>query len=137
VIVANRILKVLLFDEVDNDQLVWSNDNHGCYSVKSGYNILLKQIGRGENLSCPLCEQCNEDDCHYLLDCYSRAVIQAAGLDEVISMREQTFNTEKEVIMHICLYESKDTAGKFEMLAWVLWNNRNNCVRNNGKEEGQ
>jgi NRPS condensation-like uncharacterized protein len=28
--VANRILKVPLFDEVDNDQLVLSNDNHRC-----------------------------------------------------------------------------------------------------------
>jgi hypothetical protein len=76
----------------------------------------LKQIGRGENLSCPLCEQCNEDDWHYLLDCNSRAVIQAAGPDEVISMREQIFNMAKEVIMHICRYESKDTAGKFEIM---------------------
>jgi hypothetical protein len=39
--------------------------------------------------------------------------------------------------MHFCRYESKDTAGTFAILAWVLWNNRNNCVWNNEKEEGQ
>jgi hypothetical protein len=44
--ITNRILKV-----VDNDQLVWYYDNHGCYSVKSGYNLLIKLTGRGEVLT--------------------------------------------------------------------------------------
>ncbi|GAU47116.1 hypothetical protein TSUD_98930 [Trifolium subterraneum] len=39
--------------------------------------------------------------------------------------------------MHICPYEDKNTAGKVAMLAWVLWNNRNNCVWNNEREPRQ
>jgi hypothetical protein len=38
--------------------------------------------------------------------------------------------------MHFCRYESNDTLGKFAILAWVLWNNRNNYVWNSEKEEG-
>jgi hypothetical protein len=43
----------------------------------------------------------------------------------------------KEILMHICRYEDKNTAGKVAMLAWVLWNNRNNCIWNNEREAGQ
>jgi hypothetical protein len=39
--VANSILAVPLFDDVVEDQLVWDDDLHGNYSVKSGYNLLL------------------------------------------------------------------------------------------------
>jgi hypothetical protein len=42
---------VPLFEGVDNDKLVWSYDNHGCDSVKSGYNLLMKLSGRGEVLT--------------------------------------------------------------------------------------
>jgi hypothetical protein len=33
---------VPLFDDVVEDQLVWDDDMHGSYTVKSGYNLLLK-----------------------------------------------------------------------------------------------
>ncbi|MCI01011.1 polynucleotidyl transferase ribonuclease H fold, partial [Trifolium medium] len=39
--------------------------------------------------------------------------------------------------MAICQGESKDTAGLFAMMVWVLWNNRNNKVWNESKEEGR
>jgi hypothetical protein len=44
--VANNILDVPLFD---TDKLVWNDNIHGQYSVKSGYNMLLDDIGRGVN----------------------------------------------------------------------------------------
>jgi ribonuclease HI len=40
--VANSILAVPLFDDVVEDQLVWDDDMHGNYTVKSGYNLLLQ-----------------------------------------------------------------------------------------------
>jgi ribonuclease HI len=41
--VANSILTVPLFDDVEEDQLVWDDDKFGNYSVKSGYNLLLQE----------------------------------------------------------------------------------------------
>jgi hypothetical protein len=35
------ILKVPLFDMVEDDKLVWYNDACGNYDVKSGYNFML------------------------------------------------------------------------------------------------
>jgi hypothetical protein len=40
--IANHILAVPLFDNIDEDQLVWDDDIHGNYNVKSGYNLLLQ-----------------------------------------------------------------------------------------------
>jgi hypothetical protein len=72
------------------------------------------------------------------LDCHdSRIAIQAAGFESIFAARVQNFNTVKEILMHICRYEDKNTAGKGAMLAWVLWNKRNNCVWNNEREAGQ
>jgi hypothetical protein len=63
-------------------------------------------------------EQCNEDEWHFLLDCHdSRIAIQAAGFESIFAARVQNFNTVKEILMHICRYEDKNTAGKGAMLA--------------------
>jgi ribonuclease HI len=40
--VANSILEVPLFNDVEEDHLVWDDDMHGNYNVKSGYNLLLE-----------------------------------------------------------------------------------------------
>jgi ribonuclease HI len=39
--VANAILAVPLFEDIEEDHLVWDDDIHGIYNVKSGYNLLL------------------------------------------------------------------------------------------------
>jgi ribonuclease HI len=62
---------------------------------------------------------------------------QAAGLDYVILPRIQQFSSIKDLILDVCLKESKETAGQFAMLAWVLWQNRNNQVWNNVQETGR
>jgi hypothetical protein len=41
--VANSILTIPLFDDVEEDQLVWDDDKFGNYSVKSGCNLLLQE----------------------------------------------------------------------------------------------
>jgi ribonuclease HI len=40
--IANSILAVPLFNDVEEDHLVWDDDIHGNYNVKSGYNLLLE-----------------------------------------------------------------------------------------------
>jgi ribonuclease HI len=40
--VAESILKIPLFEEVQEDRLVWNFENHGSYTVKSGYNNYIK-----------------------------------------------------------------------------------------------
>ncbi|MCI32884.1 putative ribonuclease H protein, partial [Trifolium medium] len=39
--VANNILAVPLFEDVEEDKLIWQDDSYGNYSVKSAYNMLL------------------------------------------------------------------------------------------------
>jgi hypothetical protein len=40
--VAEHTLNIPLFEEVKEDKLVWKFDNHGSYTVKSGYNNCIK-----------------------------------------------------------------------------------------------
>jgi ribonuclease HI len=49
--VAEQILNMPLFDEVKEDRLVWKFENHGNYTVKSGYNNYLKSKAVGDNVS--------------------------------------------------------------------------------------
>jgi ribonuclease HI len=41
--VAECILKIPLFEEVQEDRLVWNFEHHGNYTVKSGYNNYIKR----------------------------------------------------------------------------------------------
>jgi ribonuclease HI len=49
--VANRILEIPLFDMLGEDKLVWVDSTHGCYSVKSGYKLMLNATGKVENVT--------------------------------------------------------------------------------------
>jgi hypothetical protein len=42
-----------------------------------------------------------------------------------------------ETILAICSSDDKQAAGQFATLVWVLWNNRNNNIWNNTKEQGR
>jgi hypothetical protein len=41
---CRSILDVPLFASVPEDKLVWVEDKYGCYSVKSGYNLIMRDI---------------------------------------------------------------------------------------------
>ncbi|CAJ2643912.1 unnamed protein product [Trifolium pratense] len=49
--IANSILDVPLHDMFEEDKLVWFDDLHGQYSVKSGYNLMLNCTGAVEGLT--------------------------------------------------------------------------------------
>ncbi|KAK2449324.1 hypothetical protein QL285_008530 [Trifolium repens] len=67
-------------------------------------------------LICPICEHGNEDDWHIFFNCHeSIQAIQSAGLD----------------------HEDRATAGRFAVLMWTLWKNRNDKVWNDVKEAGR
>jgi hypothetical protein len=48
--VANCILDIPLFDEVEEDKLIWCDNIHGQYSVKSGYNLMFNVSGKEDNI---------------------------------------------------------------------------------------
>jgi ribonuclease HI len=89
-------------------------------------------------LSCPLCDQGQEDDWHVFLTCnISLQAIQATGLEHLLLHRIQPATNLKELIFDVCSGESKEAAGLFAMLLWVLWQNRNNKIWNDEQETGR
>ncbi|MCI19112.1 hypothetical protein A2U01_0040267, partial [Trifolium medium] len=62
---------------------------------------------------------------------------QAAGLEQVVSRWLLQFHTAKEIIQAICTGEDTAIAGRFAVMLWVLWSNRNNQVWNDSKEDGR
>jgi hypothetical protein len=44
--VVNLILETPLLDMIEDDKLIWTDNPHGNYSVKSGYNLLCNISGR-------------------------------------------------------------------------------------------
>ncbi|PNX61250.1 cytochrome p450, partial [Trifolium pratense] len=89
-------------------------------------------------LLCPVCNQENEDDWHVLFGCeISKLARQAAGILQQTEARLQHITSASQLIHTICSTEDKETAGMFAVLAWVLWNNRNNIVWNGTNEPGR
>jgi hypothetical protein len=90
------------------------------------------------HLSCPLCDQDNEDDWHVLCNCdINIQARQVAGLEQMLAPRLQQVSSIREVIHEVCSVEDKETARAFVMLMWVLWNNKNNRVWNDVNEPGR
>jgi ribonuclease HI len=88
-------------------------------------------------LVCPLCNQENEDDWHVLFACeVSTNARHHAGLDSAILPRLQQCDNAKEAIFSICSNEDKATAGRFAVMAWILWSNRNSKVWDEISEPG-
>jgi ribonuclease HI len=89
-------------------------------------------------LSCPTCEQHEEDEWHLLFCCNNSVLAsQASGIHHHIAAHIQQHGTAKEVIKAICKQEDSSVAGRFAMLVWIIWNNRNNIVWNEASESGR
>jgi hypothetical protein len=87
-------------------------------------------------MSCPLCE--SEDDWHFIYGCeYNRNAWLAAGLYNVIEPYIQQEISAKEVIIKLCRHCDRDDAAKAAVLVWILWQNRNNYLWNQEKDDGQ
>jgi ribonuclease HI len=80
---------------------------------------------------CPLCNIDDETDSHILFNCTaSLEAWQSAGLNDVFARRIQHGVDARTIIHEICSCEDAEKARMFAMVAWVLWNNRNNKVWN-------
>jgi ribonuclease HI len=89
-------------------------------------------------LICPMCELEEENEWHFVYACEnSKRAWQGAGIDHIISPYAQQGISAKDCILHICHDKERKDAGKVAMLLWLLWQNRNNWVWNNEKEQGQ
>jgi hypothetical protein len=62
---------------------------------------------------------------------------QTAGLSEMLARHVQQGLDTRSVIHNICRNEDRKIAGQFAMVAWVLWDNRNNKVWNDVNEPGR
>jgi ribonuclease HI len=180
---AQRILEIPLLHTGTDDAIVWVDNTNGCYSVRSGYKIML-QMTKAENgvmqnedwnciwnirappkakhllwrickgclptrvrlqdkrvpcpLSCPLCNHSNEDDLHVLFECETSTLArQAAGLDSIILPRLQQVHSAREVVFSVCSTADVNTAGLFAVMVSVIWENRNNMVWNEAREQGR
>jgi ribonuclease HI len=87
--------------------------------------------------NCPLCDSNIEDDWHFLVSCtVSTEARTAAGLVDIFTNRSRNISTAAELILDICRVEDKEIAGRFAVMVWTLWNNRNNAVWNGEHEQG-
>jgi hypothetical protein len=49
--IAKCIVYIPLLDVIEEDKLVWHDDIHGHYSVKSGYSLMQKMTGKVDSLT--------------------------------------------------------------------------------------
>jgi ribonuclease HI len=60
-----------------------------------------------------------------------------AGLEQFIVPQLQQNRNLCDLVLSICSANDSNAAGLFATLVWVLWNNRNNSIWNNTKEQGR
>jgi hypothetical protein len=88
--------------------------------------------------SCPICDHEIEDNMHVLFHCeFSAQSRISGGMDQFLALWLQQHQNLRDTILNICSSNDKNAAGLFATLIWVLWNNRNNCIWNNTKEQGR
>jgi hypothetical protein len=89
-------------------------------------------------VTCPICNLEEETDWHALFSCAdSMQAWYTAGLGEFLAQKIQQFSEVRSVIFDVCSRAVKEVAGLFAMVAWVLWNDRNNKVWNEVAESGR
>ncbi|XP_045802361.1 uncharacterized protein LOC123895940 [Trifolium pratense] len=118
--VAENIIKTPLFEEVKEDQVVWQYENHGVYTVKSGYRHYIKNKSVNNN---------------YTLEGDWGAL-----------WRSRAPPKTKHLLWRVCRdclptrlrlrerNETDDIAGIVATIAWSIWHNRNNWVWNGVKD---
>jgi hypothetical protein len=87
---------------------------------------------------CPFCNNNEEDDWHILFGFReSQQVWIEAGLRDVIMLILHAAIDVNNVIFDVCRFEDVLTVGKFAMVVWCIWHNRNNWVWNGVKDSAK
>ncbi|XP_058734036.1 uncharacterized protein LOC131605729 [Vicia villosa] len=60
---------------------------------------------------------------------------RVAGLSSVIEPRLNKFNDAKSILLDICMKEDRRVAGRVAVVICALWNNRNNFIWNNERND--
>jgi ribonuclease HI len=99
----------------------------GCIPTRS--RLIQRHVNC--SISCPLCNSGMEDDfhafftCANITDCWT-----VAGLSHIIHNRLTLFDNVVDLIFYMCSHEHADMAGRFAVLMWHIWQNRNDMVWN-------
>jgi hypothetical protein len=89
-------------------------------------------------IECPICDYHVKNDWHFLVDCsVSAEAINIVGLDNLLTGRVLHLRTTADLILDICCVRDREVAGRFAMVVWTLWNNRNNKVWNEEQDRGR
>ncbi|MCI07110.1 putative reverse transcriptase, partial [Trifolium medium] len=120
-------------DTAQEDKLIWVDDMHGCYTVKSGYKFVLQSLARSDILQVEgewnaiwraaaphkmclllwrLCRGC--------VPTRIRLLQRRVNCPSICPVRDQE--------------EDSATVGRVAALMWCIWQNRNDTMWNNVRQ---
>ena len=86
--------------------------------------------------TCQFCENHTEDDWHLFVGCdATNQCWEASGLSNLIASRQNLHHDLKSLIFDICRIEDNKVAGRFAVMLELLWNNRNDFIWRQEREE--
>ncbi|XP_058784793.1 uncharacterized protein LOC131659652 [Vicia villosa] len=86
--------------------------------------------------NCHFCGLTEEDDRHIFFVCSeTNSCWRAAGLFDIVAPLLHRHNDIKSLILYVCSKVDRKVAGLFACMIEMLWQNRNDFIWNNEKEE--
>ncbi|XP_058759302.1 uncharacterized protein LOC131632582 [Vicia villosa] len=107
---SEKILKVPLLEEVRQDRFIWKEEQDGTYSVKNGYHLWYQAV---------------------------RSNKEGGGSENWSSIWNIKAPPRdiKSLLLDICSKEDKEVSGRLAVMIDVIWNNRNDYVWQNEKDD--
>ncbi|GAU25083.1 hypothetical protein TSUD_257770 [Trifolium subterraneum] len=128
---AKDILEVPLIDVVKEDSMVWREEQHDQYSVRTGYRLPMRERG----------EKCNRSVRGHWSSLWkirappkTKHLLWRISRDCLPTRLRLRQHYAKALIHDICHHEEREVAGRFGVMIWMLWNNRNDWLWNKEKK---